>query len=681
MLLLSALLLLCLSAFPQSWHELMDEVMTSDDAADDASPTLAEESYELLEQLEQHPLDLNRASREELEQLPFLSAQQVMDIEEYLYRHGPMRSLGELRMVRSLDYRQIELLPFFVFVSDTADVPPADTFPRLDTLLHRAKHTVSFTTRLPMQSRSGDHGRYYGYPYRHTLRYEMSSSKRLRIGIVGAQDSGEPFMAAGNNWGYDCYSYYLQLQRVTPWLNNVVAGKYKLSAGMGLVLGQSFQLGKLATQQNLGRQPTTIRPHSSRSEADYFQGVAATVTLARLGRDALGLPRGSLVLSPFVSRRSIDATLTDEGAAQTLLTSGYHRTPTEMGKKGNTHITSGGSHLQLSYAPFRLGLTAVASCLDRELQPLHSQPFRRYYPRGRHFFNMSADYSWCNYSVALSGETATDGHGHLATINCVSYQPSAGLSLMALQRFYSYRYTSLYGHAFADGSRTQNESGIYLGVSWNPIGRLQLQAYADYAYHPWMQYLVSASSESCDALVQATWQHGSWTLSARHRSRLRQKDNDGKTALIANDRHEERLTATYASGPWTLRAQAHWVSTRYKEKSNGWMVSEQAMLNATVLNTPVRIALLAAYFDTDSYQSRVYTYESQLRHEFYFPSYYGQGMRLAVLAQAKIGNSLTIGLRGAHTKFFDRSTIGTGLQQIAHSHQGDVDVQVTWRIR
>ena len=83
----------------QSWQQVYDEMMTIDD--DEESGELLYDNYELMEQLAAHPLDLNSVTREELEQLPFLSSMQVMDIAEYLDRYGPMRSLGELRMIRS----------------------------------------------------------------------------------------------------------------------------------------------------------------------------------------------------------------------------------------------------------------------------------------------------------------------------------------------------------------------------------------------------------------------------------------------------------------------------------------------------------------------------------------------------------------------------------------------------
>ena len=662
----------------QSWQQVYDDVMSVADISDATDGEEAvgqlEDSYELLELLAANPLNLNHCTREDLEQLPFLSAQQVMDLLEYLYRYGPMRSLGELRMVRSLDHPQLSLLPFFVYVGGEADIPPDNRFPRPDSLLRRGKHTLMGTLRIPFYERKGDQNGYLGYPYRHTLRYELSSSNRLRLGFVAAQDAGEPFFAKGNSQGYDFYSYYLQLRRLGR-IDNLVVGKYKLSAGMGLVLGQSFQLGKLATLQSLGRTVQTIRPHASRSEADYFQGAAATISVLRRPWLRHGTNTPQLLLSAFASRRPIDATLTKAGDAQTLITSGYHRTPTEMEKKGNTHITAGGLHIIYNIGGLRMGATAVYSQLDRPLQPQRQTLFRRYYAHGQHFLNMSVDYAYLHHRLSLTGETATDGHGAMATANTLSWQPSARLSLMALQRFYSYRYTSLYGHGFGESSRTQNESGIYLGATWNPLAHLRLQGYADYARFPWARYGVSQSSEAWDFLVQTTWQRGHWTLLLRHRSRLRQKDNEKKTALIANDSHQERFSITYAVNAWTLMTRLDLNHVASSHTDRGWLLSQ----HATWTSPRIQLNGMAALFNTDSYQSRIYVYERQLQHEFYFPTYYGRGIRLGIHGRVELSSRLRLSTRLGYTNYFDRSVIGSALQQIAHSHQTDLDMQLSWR--
>ena len=260
----------------RTWEDVWQETMTPEDMED--MDEAWEDYHGYLQQLADHPIDLNHTSREDLEQLPFLSFQQVMDIIEYLDRYGPMRSLNELKMIGSLDYQQIALLPFFTYVGEVSREQPH--FPSFHNIMKYGKHTVMATGHVPFYERKGDRNGYLGYRYRHSLRYEFHYSSYVKTGIIGAQDAGEPFLANQNSMGYDTYSYYLQLKKLGI-LENAVVGKYKMGAGMGLILNTSFKLGKLTTLQNMGRQPNTLRAHGSRSEADYFQGAAAVVRLCK----------------------------------------------------------------------------------------------------------------------------------------------------------------------------------------------------------------------------------------------------------------------------------------------------------------------------------------------------------------------------------------------------------------
>lgn len=661
LLLMSALAFFALNAAAQEpaatwqevWHELMDNEYDEEEGPD-------EDAYEQLDQLAEHPIDLNRATRDDLERLPFLSAQQVMDLTEYLHRYGPMRSMSELRMIRSMDYRQLSLLPFFVFVGEVADTT---RFPSLSTITRYGRHELTLSGRVPFYERKGDRNGYLGYRYRHWMRYQFSYGDYVKMGIVGAQDAGEPFFAHRNTYGYDVYSYYLQIARLGI-IDQLIVGKYKVSAGMGLVLNNSFSLGKQVALQNLGRSQSCLRAHRSRSESDYFQGVAATLRLWQPFR-----------LTLFASHRPLDATLNNDGTAATIVTSGYHRTPTEMDKKANTRQTTFGTHLDFRQQGFRLGGTIVATHLNRELQPKEAL-FRRYYPRGSDFFNASLDYSYTRYHLSLNGETATDGKGHLATLHAVSFQPSGTLSLMALHRFYSYRYVTLHGHAFSEGGRVQNEQGIYLGGSWQPLSQLRLSGYADFVSYAWPRYRVSQPSSAQDFLAEVCWQPvRQLTVKGRYRLHLRKQDDD-KKQLIRHHEHRSRLTLGYSDlKSWDATLQFDMTRDAQKQVEQGYMVSSRLDWKGTWL----QVGGLGAWFYTPSYASRIYSYERQLPGEYAFPMYYGRGYRLALTARANLGPSVQLNLKLGHTHYNDRSVIGSGLQQIASSSMTDLDMQIRWR--
>lgn len=637
------------------WETYLNEVMTLDDVESESLETV----YDLLCELEQHPLDINTVTRETLEQFPFLSAQQIEEIIEYRDRYGPLKSVGELQMVRSLDYAQRRLLTYFIYIGDE----PERGFPKLDDIARYGRHELMATARIPFYRRKGDDGTYLGDPYRHWLRYQFTYHDAVKAGIVGAKDAGEPFFTGRNRWGYDHYALYLQLRGLGR-LESLCLGHYRISMGMGLVMNSDFSLGKVAMLQNLGRASTGIRAHSSRSD-NYLQGAAATLNLGR-----------GLRLTTFVSYRPIDATLNKDGTAATLLNTGYHRTAAEMDKKHNLNMMKAGGSLSYQNRGLHIGLNMAYSQLSRELKPNTSALYRKNYPQRKDFLNTSLDYRYASHRLSLSGETAIDKAGHLATINTASIRLSDTWSMMALQRFYAYSYASIDAQSFSEGGRVQNESGVYLGLTWRPSPSLRLDAYTDFAYFAWARYQVSQSSYNWDHLLQGTWQHRRWTLDARYRLRLKQKDNADKTALDSHPEHRMRFGISYAGeGGFGTHTQIDGGYYAYGEKEWGMMISQSLSYEGRRL----RLNGGVGYFHTDSYDSRVYLYEKGPLYTYGLASFYGEGIRYWLMARVAIGQKLTLTAKIGVTDYFDRSTIGSSYQQIDASSMTDMDLQVRWK--
>ena len=367
------LLLLTVPVAAQSdWHEALREWLTAEDV---------EESYgeELLEQLEeraQTPINLNQTCREELEELPFLTAQQVEELTEYLDHYKPMRSLSELQMVKGLDYHTRRLLQCFVVAGEERK---SSVWPKAADLLKYGQHRMTATGKIPFYERQGDRNGYLGYKYRHDLRYQYTFGNRIKAGITAAQDAGEPFFTNKNSMGYDQYNYYVQLRDFGR-LEELNLGHYRVQMGMGLVMNTSFHLGKLTTLQTMGRGLHTLSAHSSRSASNHLQGIAATVRLAKQWR-----------VMAFASYQAIDATLNDDGTARTLLYSGYHRTPTEIEKKHNTYETDLGASIGWHQGTLHINANAVYTRYDRSLQPMQNALYHTYSAQGNSFLNMSLD--------------------------------------------------------------------------------------------------------------------------------------------------------------------------------------------------------------------------------------------------------------------------------------------------
>lgn len=635
------------------WEGLLYQVVETEDIEADAWDAMTD----ALADLEQNPININTATRDDLAQIPFLTDREIEAICAYIHVHGAMKTTGELAMTGIIGRDKCRLLPFFLYAGEQEK----KLFPDLGTILSKGRHSVIATAKVPLYSRRGDRDGYLGYKYRHDVRYSFNFSDRVKAGIVGAQDAGEPFFAGRNRMGYDYYSFYLMIRKMGC-LKALAVGRYRIGLGMGLVVNGNFSLGKTSALASLGRMDNVIRVHSSRSDGNYLQGAAATVEVAN-----------GLDLTAFVSYRDIDATLnSDKETVSTIVKTGYHRTQTEMDKKNNTSQTLFGGTIHYFKSGFHAGATAVYTSLDRELKPKTSQIYRRHYAAGRRFWNVSAEYGYTGHRLSVRGETATGGCHAVATANTVSFGVLPELDIMLLQRFYSFRYYSLFSRGFSEGGAVQNESGVYAGADWRPVSRLHVTAYVDFARFAWPKYRASDTSQASDNFVSATYTAGSWTFSSRYRLKIRQYDNEEKTSIINKTEHRMRASVRYEGAQWSMRTQADFVSSSYKKSSRGWMISHD------VKCSPVRWLMVdasASIFDTDDYDSRVYAYEHGMLYSVYFPAFYGRGIRYALFANADISRLLTVSAKLGTTDYFDRDHIGSGMQQTDRSSVTDVEVQ------
>ena len=643
------------------WEKWLDGIMLDGDYSEDTH----EELYENLLELQRNGINVNSATREELLALPFLSEQQVMDILEYIHFHGALKSINELMSIESIDYSTRQLLQEFLYAGDK----PEKGFPSLKNIMTWGKNELSLYTKIPTYERVGDtsNGDYLGYPYKFWARYSFSYAKNVRIGIVASQDAGEPFFSQSNKYGFDQYSGFIQLNGLGP-VESLIVGRYSIAAGMGLVMNNSFSLGKSAMLQDFGRQRNALRPHTSASENGYMQGAAATISLS----DAIRL-------TPFLSYRKTDATLNDDGSISSLIYTGYHRTISELNKKNNTSLTAGGINARWNLEDFSLGATAVFTHINRPLSPNKSATYKKIYPEGSNFFNASLNYSWLHYPFSVNGETAINANGAIATLNTLGWHLSQYVEVMGIYRFYSFNYYSLYANAFSEGGKTQNESGLYLGVRWQPKYGIDIQAYTDLAYFAWPRYGVSQSSYASDNVVSASYKTGKWLLSGKYRLHLRQKDSKAVANLSWQTEHRLRISAEWTGGGWTSRSQLDFTSvsstSESSSSSQGFMITENIGYDIGKW----QIFAGGKYFNTDGYDSRLYSYERAMPHTFSFPAYYGHGIRYSLVATWSPSPTLQFNAKAGITDYFDRSTISSGQQQINASSACDIEVGMRWR--
>lgn len=662
-----------------SWEHFLEQITIGEESEYAAWDYL----YEELCELHEHPFNINTVTKEQLEQLPFLTAVQVENILAYLYSYGPMQTLSELQLIGEMDFETRQMLSFFVYVGE---VKKKSKKLSLKNILRYGKHQVTTRLDIPLYDRAGykkyndsilqryPNRKYAGDAYYQSFRYQFHYGNKVFAGIVAEKDPGEPFFTSEKK-GYDFYSFYFMLKDIGH-LKTLVIGNYRLSFGQGLVMNTDFSLGKMASSSSIGSLNKGIRKHSSASEDNYFRGLAAAYRL------------GKFVITGFYSNKKQDATLKQDSTVMidpfitSFKTDGYHRTLLEISKKNNTSNELFGSNLTYSDKGFHIGITGVYNVFNRVLKP-SNEAYKKYDPQGNEFYAYGTDYSYFHHRFTIAGETAYCKAGGLATMNSFQFQLTHDYKLILIQRYYSKEYNALYANSFSESSGVQNESGLYAGLEATPLRRIKITGYFDFFRFPYLKYQASVpSSRGVDCVLQTLWEPSkrmSFLLKYRYKNKGKDftlKDTK-KKGIDVEVQQKFRLQWQYLPlNELLCKTTFDYAQVDFMNEDSdcGYMFTQNVAYKPTFI--PVGFDLAASYFHTDSYASRLYMYEKGMLYSFSFPSFYYQGMRLAVVLRYDMNKWFTLIAKYGHTCYFDQESIGSSQQKIEGNLKRDIQLQL-----
>jgi hypothetical protein len=648
--------------------DLLEDIVVNNDMNGLVDKPSFEEELEALASLRRAPLNLNTATREELERFPFLSDLQIERLLAYVYLHGPMVTLHELQLVEEMDRRTIDLLLPFVRVAPAGDTAPFRWKELLKNTAKHGKHEATTRLDIPLYRRKGYEQAYLGSPVYNSARYAFHYSDRVYASLVAEKDAGEPFAARHNRKGYDHYSFSLLLRQCGR-LKALAAGNYRMSFGQGLVLSTDYLMGGHLYATSLSARAGGIKKHSSTDEYNYFRGLAATVSLGTRWE-----------ASAFYSRRRMDGTL--EGDRLTAIyTTGLHRSEKEAGKRGAFALTLAGGNVAYRQNRLKLGVTAIYYTFGRAYAPKLSG-YSLYDMHGGKFYNVGLDYAYRLGRFAFQGETAKGLRGW-ASLNRLHYTPAQGTTLTLIHRYYAYDYWAMFARSFAQGSATRNERGWYVGVDTSPLRHWNFLASLDLFAFPWKKYRVSKPSNGMDGMAQATFTpRQGLTMQLRYRYRRKERDLTADDAKLTLPTHQHQLRYRLTYSPCALlgsrtTADYNQFGQPTRRTSRGYQLSE--LITLTFASLHLAADLQGSYFHTDGYDSRVYLSEPGLLYTFSAPMLQGRGFRLSTRLRYEPGARWTLLAKLGHTIYSDRTEIGSGNDLIAGNTKGDVQLQIRFR--
>ena len=646
-------------------EEVLEDLSVNNDINNSVNSLNWENELEELSNRLQEPVNLNSATREQLEQFPFLSDIQIEHLLAYIYIHGQMETIYELQLVEELDRQTIQYLLPFVCIKAINNEPAL----RWKTMLKDAgmygKNEVLTRLDIPFYKRKGYEHTYLGPSVYNSVKYTFRYRDQLYAGGVAEKDAGEPFAALHNRYGYDYYSFYLLLQNCGR-LKSLAVGNYRLSFGQGLVMSTDYLMGKTIYASSFNNRSTGIKRHSSTDEYNYFRGVATTVALTK-----------RLSVSAFYSHRNMDGVVTD-GEITSVYKTGLHRSRKEADKKNllTSQLTGGNVSYQQNH--IRLGITGVYYVFNRPYEP-ELTGYSKYNIHGNHFYNLGIDYAYRWRRFSFQGETAIGKQGW-ASLNRLQYSPVQDIQFILIHRFYSYDYWAMYAHSFGEGSTVQNEQGYYVGLETTPFSHWRFFVSFDLFSFPWKKYRINKPSRGTDGLIQATFTpRTNLSMYLKYRYKQKERDLTGSkgTLTLPIFHHQLRYRLNYSlNDVFSSRTTLDYNHFHSQDRAatKGYQVTQ--MISSQLPWTRLFADVQGSYFCTDDYDSRVYVSEKGLLYTFYTPSFQGRGFRCAVRLRYELNKHWLFITKFGETIYLNRNEIGSGNDLIYGNKKADIQMQL-----
>ncbi len=659
-------------------NSLLEDII--DQFQDEVEAEIFEQSYAFLEEALSHPLSLNSISPDDLSNFFFLSDMQQNSFFIYRNNHGPFISIWELQSVPFFDKKTCQLLKPFVTLEEVENLPLSEFTAHSTTeIITRLQRDIS-VRRGFLKDENGDKP-YIGDQNKIYSRIKNTIQGKYSMGVTLEKDAGENYWWTESNIrGPDLFSFHAEIKNINPRIEQINIGDYYLNIGQGLVTYMGYSGGKSNEIAQAVKKNNLFRYFSSRSEFNFMRGASVITNWG-----------DHFSISPFFSYRKRDANIVTDSIdpkninkyATSLYTSGLHRTTSEIADaKTLVNSTLG---IQGSYASSHLqvNLTALENRFRPKIKP-REQTYNQFYFRGEKMRHLTVDYRYLYKKAYLFGEMATTAEGALAMLQGILLTPSAKVNMSLLFRHYDRDFYSLYGSPFGESSTTRNETGLFIATEYRVNDRLEISGYIDVYEHPWYRYRVSLPTLGQDFRGKINYvakRKYNFYISLRDkREEIVETIEPSKYSSIAPE-IVQQIRFHYADlrlKNWELRCRLELKRRKFLEhESFGWLTYGEAIYQP--LGSPLVISGRLSYFNTDDYDSRIYSYERNVSQVFSIPSFYNKGVRGYLNIRVKPNRKWTLEGRYEYTKLLNRETIGTGYQEIEGNQFSAFTLQFIYR--
>ncbi len=661
-----------------SLEDLIEDIASSTDAELDYTSLYEDLNYFLT-----NPINLNTAKKADLEKLQFLNDFQIKSLLDYMKQNGEMLSIYEIQMVFGFSMDDINRLLPFVTISD---IPPEESF-KVKNALKYGNHQLFIRTQKILEEQLGyssiseselrenPNSRYLGNQYKLYTKYKYNYKDKIYWGITAEKDPGEEFFAGSNKNGFDFYSAHLQLNNFGIF-KTVTLGDFEAKFGQGLVLWSDMSLGKTPFVMNIRKKTQGLKKYASTNENIFMRGAGTTISLKNFN------------VSIFYSTKKIDANITDSidneiSSVSSFQNTGYHTIPSELIDKDAINEQITGGNISLNHSHFKIGFTAVnyhySADLKKDITPENQFKFQ-----GNSNSNFSFDYQFSLDNFSFFGEEALSVNGGKAFLNGMLVGLVPQVSLSAIHRYYGKEYQANYANAFVESSGVNNESGLYLGIEIHPIKKWKISAFYDSYIFPWLKTGVDAPSYGDEWFVQTDYTPSgniSMYIRIRNEKKLINKNTEaGIDQQSTQNNLKFRYHINYSiNEQLSLKNRIETVKHQnYVGSDYGYLIYQDLFYDFERL--PLSFNLRYSIFNTDSYNSRIYTYESDVLYAFSIPAFYLKGSRFYFNIKYSFKEFMDLWIKYSQTYYSHLDIISSGLNQINGNTKSEIRIQLRFRL-
>ena len=635
-----------------------------------------------LQHFSRHPLNLNNAGKEELEELGMLDEIQINQFLSYRRLLGKLISVYELQAIPGWKVSTIQIMLPYITLSD-AVTAKGTIRQRLQkgeqSFLLRYGRTIEKAEGYKTRSDSNSH--YLGSPDKLYMRYIYKYKNLLQYGLLGEKDAGEQFFKGKEKSGFDFYSFHLFIRKIGI-IKDLAIGDYTISMGQGLIQWQGLALGMGSELVTAERQSPVLHPYNSPGEISFQRGAGIT------------LEKNHWELTGFLSFRHISAnTEADAGGQEehirSLLPSGYHRTASELQNKNNIRQISSGGVFSYSTDRLHVALNVVQYVFSKPLQK-ENLSYNLFAPKGRSFSNVSLSYNYTYHNVHLFGESAVDKQMHHALLNGVLVSLHPKVDLAFVQRSIGRDYQSLNAGAFTQNAQPVNETGIYTALTIRPSDLVTMEAYTDIFKFPWLRYRIDAPSYGKEYSLQFAYKPNKLVeLTSRYKREYKPLNSTAADSVMSTVKMMQRTNfriqmSVALNQEFTLRNRCEiiWYNRKQSDQEQGYLAYAEILYKPVM--RPFSGSARLQYFETDGYNSRLYAYENSVLYGFSIPAFFDQGWKyycnlrfnLSAFLHSESNLHVNCWVRWAQSVYPGKKSLSDGIDKVKGNKKSELMLQI-----